>query len=81
MSKPRIKQNAWGNWYGYLGNRKIECFFNDDQGTQEQHAQEWLAEQQVQQEQREPRTPRTMVASEDIQAHLRIRADFLKGLR
>jgi hypothetical protein len=72
--KARIKQNAWGNWYGYLGNRKVECFFNDAYGTQEQHAQEWLAEQ-------EARTPKAMVESEEIQGHLRVREQFLANLK
>jgi len=41
--KARIKQNAWGNWYGYLGNKKVESFSNTPTETMEQQAQVWLA--------------------------------------
>lgn len=43
--KARIKENRYGNWYGYLGTRRVESFFNDSQGSQEDHAKEWLARQ------------------------------------
>lgn len=45
--KPRIRENRWGNWYGYLGNRKVEWFMNDDNGTQEENAKKWLANMQA----------------------------------
>jgi hypothetical protein len=46
--KPRIKQNIYGNWYGYLGNHRAEMFFGCGGfgGEQERQAQEWLAQQQ-----------------------------------
>lgn len=40
--KRRIKQNTWGNWYGYEGSRRVIEFSNTPFGTQEQYAQEWL---------------------------------------
>ena len=36
-AKRRIKQNVWGNWNGYEGNRKVIEF-----GTGEFEANEWL---------------------------------------
>jgi hypothetical protein len=44
--KYRIKQNAWGNWNGYAGNRKVEMFFGDginSTAAQEEAARTWLA--------------------------------------
>lgn len=40
---PRIKQNVWGNWKAYRGNRRVRDF-----GTDEQGAREWLAEREKQ---------------------------------
>jgi hypothetical protein len=40
-----IRQNAWGNWYGYIGRRKARAFFNTATQTQEQQANDWLTEQ------------------------------------
>lgn len=45
--KARIKQNAWDNWYGYLGRKRVEMFFNTSTATAEQNAQAWLKEQQM----------------------------------
>lgn len=42
--KARIKQNAWGNWYGYLGNKKVASFSNTPTETMEEQAQAWLKE-------------------------------------
>jgi len=42
--KARIKQNAWGNWYGYLGTKKVASFANSPTETMEQQAQAWLKE-------------------------------------
>ena len=36
-AKRRIHQNIWGNWYGYLGTRRVEDF-----GLDEWNAFEWL---------------------------------------
>ena len=46
--KPRIRQNIYGNWYGYIGARKVEMFFGSGGcgGEQELLAKEWLAAQQ-----------------------------------
>lgn len=41
--KARIKQNVWGNWYGYLGSRKVIAFADGPENTMEQEAQIWLA--------------------------------------
>ena len=38
----RIRQNVWGNWYGYIGTRKVQWFFDNSFGTQEEHAKRWL---------------------------------------
>lgn len=40
--KRRIRKNAWGNWYGYLGNKKVEWFASDAEYSQEEIAQHWL---------------------------------------
>lgn len=43
--KARIKQNAWGNWYGYLGTKKVIAFTNTSPGSgMEEEAQAWLKE-------------------------------------
>ena len=41
--KRRIKQNVWGNWYGYEGTRRVITFGEDAQYTQEQKAERWVA--------------------------------------
>lgn len=46
--RARIRENAWGNWYGYIGNKRVEQFFNTPEETQEQQARRWLAEQEAQ---------------------------------
>ncbi len=40
--KYRIKQNAWGNWYGYKGTRKVESFSSSPYESQEEQALRWL---------------------------------------
>jgi hypothetical protein len=40
--KRRIKQNAWGNWYGYEGSRKVKDFAESPYESQEQAAKSWL---------------------------------------
>jgi hypothetical protein len=42
IPKKRIARNAWDNWYGYEGTRRVISFANTSQGTQEQHATAWL---------------------------------------
>lgn len=42
--KARIRKNQYDNWYGYIGNKRVEMFFNDNNGTQEENAKRWLAE-------------------------------------
>jgi hypothetical protein len=41
-AKRRIRQNAYGNWYGYIGTRRVEQFFNSPEETMEQQANRWL---------------------------------------
>ena len=41
--KARIKQNVYGNWYGYLGSKRVIEFGETAEYTQEQNAQRWLA--------------------------------------
>lgn len=41
--RPRIRQNIYGNWYGYRGTTKVEWFFGQCGGQQE--ASEWLSDQ------------------------------------
>jgi hypothetical protein len=41
MMKARIHQNIYGNWYGYLGTRRVEMFFGHP-WEQEQDAKAWL---------------------------------------
>lgn len=40
--KRRIKQNQWGNWYGYENNRKAIYFANTPTHSQQQQAEYWL---------------------------------------
>jgi hypothetical protein len=41
--KHSIRENAWGNWYGYTGGRKVEQFFSNQHGDdQQQQAEAWL---------------------------------------
>lgn len=42
QSKKRIRQNVWGNWYGYEGRNKVATFFDSPEGTQAEHAKNWL---------------------------------------
>jgi hypothetical protein len=41
MMKARIHQNIYGNWYGYLGTRRVEMFFGPA-WEQERSAKAWL---------------------------------------
>jgi hypothetical protein len=43
--KAKIRQNIYGNWYGYIGARKVEMFFGSGGcgGEQEFQAKQWLA--------------------------------------
>jgi len=45
QAKITIRQNVWGNWYGYRSGRRVESFFNSAEESQEQAAQRWLREQ------------------------------------
>lgn len=45
--KPSIRQNIYGNWYGYKGRSLVASFGNSSQGTAEQAANEWLRVQQA----------------------------------
>jgi hypothetical protein len=38
----RIKQNQWGNWYGYEGTKRVKAFGNSTEYTTEQLANMWL---------------------------------------
>ncbi len=40
--KRRIKQNVWGNWYGYEGGRRVKEFAESVEWTAEQNAERWL---------------------------------------
>ena len=40
-SKRRIKQNAWGNWYGYEGKRRVKAFAETPEYSMEQNAERW----------------------------------------
>lgn len=42
--KPRIRQNIYGNWYGYVGTSKVRFFYGWPE-QQEQEAREWLNKQ------------------------------------
>jgi len=43
--KYRIKQNIYGNWNGYKGNKKVKEFSNTISGCgAESEANEWLVE-------------------------------------
>lgn len=40
----RIRENRWGNWYGYAGRRRVAAFTSDSQFTAEQRARQWLGD-------------------------------------
>jgi hypothetical protein len=40
--KRRIRQNQFGNWYGYEGTRKVIAFSETPCNSQEEQAQAWL---------------------------------------
>lgn len=37
-----VRENAYGNWYGYVGNRRVEMFFGNSY-DQQFDALAWLA--------------------------------------
>ena len=39
--KRRIKQNAWGNWYGYEGSKRVNAFAETPEYSMEQNAERW----------------------------------------
>lgn len=43
--RPRIQQNAWGNWYGYIGRKRVKAFSNPvpNYGAQ-QEAEQWFSD-------------------------------------
>ena len=47
MKNPRIRRNVDGNWYGYLGTKKVAWFVNTPEESQEDQAKRWLAEQRA----------------------------------
>jgi hypothetical protein len=72
----RIRKNAWGNWCGYVGGRRVITFSGTPDLTAEQNAHLWLAEKQsapdpfVQKPQKSLRvTPR--YASLEYRRHIR----------
>lgn len=44
--KRRIKENVWGNWYGYEGTRRVISFSESAFASQEELANEWLNHQE-----------------------------------
>lgn len=44
--KRRIRQNAWGNWYGYEGRKKVKDFAKTATHSQEEHARAWVEERE-----------------------------------
>jgi len=40
--KFRIKENAWGNWCGYQGAKKVIEFADTPTSTQKDKAEKWL---------------------------------------
>jgi hypothetical protein len=42
MAKARIRQNRYDNWYGYVGQRRVEAFGNTPTGSAEENAKAWL---------------------------------------
>ena len=41
--KRRIVKNVYGNWVGYVGNKREIEFGSDENGYSEREANEWLA--------------------------------------
>ena len=46
----KVRQTAWGNWYGYLGNRKVAAFDGAGCGAggAEGEAKAWLEQMKLQ---------------------------------
>jgi hypothetical protein len=42
-AKPRIRQNRYDNWYGYMGTRRVEAFGSTPTDSAEENAKAWLA--------------------------------------
>lgn len=38
-----VRQNVWGNWHGYAGNRNVKTFSGSSCFSQEDNAKRWLA--------------------------------------
>lgn len=51
--KTSVRQNQWGNWWGYRGSKKVY-----EIGASEFDAKYWLAEEQKKEVQRESNTDR-----------------------
>ncbi len=43
--KAKVRQNAWGNWRGYIGGKNVMEFCDRADKTAEQEARQWLAAQ------------------------------------
>lgn len=41
--KFKVEKNAWDNWYGYSGTRKVIEFQNKPEQSMEDEAKDWLA--------------------------------------
>jgi hypothetical protein len=37
-----IRENVWGNWYGYVSGRKVMPFFSTPDTSQEEEAWDWF---------------------------------------
>jgi hypothetical protein len=48
MKRPKItiRQTVWGNWYGYIGGKKVIDFMNTSTAGQEEQAIAWKKQQE-----------------------------------
>jgi len=47
MTTHKVRENQWGNWYGYRGRRRVMEFANTSEFTAEQNAYRWLFVEQM----------------------------------
>ncbi len=42
IGRKSVRQNAWDNWSGYEGGKKVVAFANTPQSSAEEKAQSWV---------------------------------------
>jgi hypothetical protein len=47
LPKVTVRENLYGNWYGYIGGKRAEMFYNSSFESQEMMAQRWQRETEM----------------------------------